>query len=127
MGEICASGSVGGEGGNILAYPAAPVGRRRNLAREGVGGGGAIDDPPWHHDLLVGRACPFEIRYRDLAVNSLLQSVEELRRGESEDVALPLKRLLVRVHGVGDVDGDHELHVDISSRSGRAAHLGYGL
>jgi hypothetical protein len=22
MGEICASGSVGGEGGNVLAYPA---------------------------------------------------------------------------------------------------------
>jgi len=25
MREICASGSVGGEGGNILAYPAAAV------------------------------------------------------------------------------------------------------
>jgi hypothetical protein len=25
MGEICASGSVGGEGGNILAYPAPDV------------------------------------------------------------------------------------------------------
>jgi hypothetical protein len=25
MGEICASGSVGGEGGNVLAYPALPT------------------------------------------------------------------------------------------------------
>ena len=27
MREICTSGSVGGEGGNILAYPAATIGR----------------------------------------------------------------------------------------------------
>jgi hypothetical protein len=32
MGEICASGSVGGEGGNVLAYPALqPTGHIRKL------------------------------------------------------------------------------------------------
>jgi hypothetical protein len=32
MGEICASGSVGGEGGNALAYPACLVTANVNLA-----------------------------------------------------------------------------------------------
>jgi hypothetical protein len=32
MREICTSGSVGGEGGNILAYPAIGVAKRRNKA-----------------------------------------------------------------------------------------------
>jgi hypothetical protein len=31
MGEICASGSVGGEGGNALAYPATCAASRRPL------------------------------------------------------------------------------------------------
>ena len=31
MGEICASGSVGGEGGNVLAYPATCAASRRPL------------------------------------------------------------------------------------------------
>jgi len=38
MGEICASGSVGGEGGNALAYPATCVASRRPLLIGGVKG-----------------------------------------------------------------------------------------
>ena len=33
MGEICASGSVGGEGGNVLAYPAAYTAMPREKAQ----------------------------------------------------------------------------------------------
>jgi len=33
MGEICASGSVGGEGGNVLAYPATWPGMTREKAQ----------------------------------------------------------------------------------------------
>jgi len=38
MGEICASGSVGGEGGNVLAYPATCAASRRPAFRGGVKG-----------------------------------------------------------------------------------------
>jgi hypothetical protein len=41
MREICTSGSVGGEGGNILAYPAiGPAQRVRPLAGPMAGSGG---------------------------------------------------------------------------------------
>jgi hypothetical protein len=38
MGEICASGSVGGEGGNVLAYPATCAASRRPPFIGGVKG-----------------------------------------------------------------------------------------
>src|SRR5258708_36307434 len=36
MREICTSGTVGGEGGNILAYPAIPVRKPRDVAKVGA-------------------------------------------------------------------------------------------
>jgi hypothetical protein len=38
MGEICASGSVGGEGGNALAYPATCTASMPALRRPGMTG-----------------------------------------------------------------------------------------
>jgi hypothetical protein len=61
-------------------------------------------------------------------VRPLLQGVEELRRGQADDIALALQRLLVRIHGVGHVNRNHQLHVHIGRRGGRfAAHLSCGL
>src|SRR6202043_526903 len=81
------------------------------------------DQPPRHHDLLVGGTGPFEIRHGDLAVHALVKRVEEFRRGQPDDVALTLQRLLVGVHGVGHVDRDHELDVNVGGGGGLAPHL----
>jgi hypothetical protein len=42
-----------------------------------------------------------------------MEGVEEFRRGQPDDVAFALQRLLVGVHGVGHVDGDHQLDIHI--------------
>ena len=73
----------------------------------------AIDNPPGHDDALVLHAGPFEIGDGDLAMHALLQRVEKFRRRQAEDVALALQRLLVRIHRVGNIDGDDEFDVDI--------------
>src|SRR3989304_3402178 len=39
--------------------------------------------------------------------------VEELARGQAKNIALALERLLVRVHGIGHVDGKNELDIDV--------------
>jgi hypothetical protein len=85
----------------------------RDLVGEGAGGGQAVDQPPRHHDPLVAGARPFEIGDGDLAVHALMQGVEEFRRGQPDDIAFALQRLLVGVHGVGHVHGDHQLDIHI--------------
>ena len=58
------------------------------------------------------QAGPFEIGHRDLAVRAGAQRGEEFARGQRDDIALALQLLLLRVHRVRDVDGDHQLDVD---------------
>ena len=48
MGEICASGSVGGEGGNVLAYPATRPAMPREMCV--VAG---MEQPCRHHEVSI--------------------------------------------------------------------------
>ena len=110
LGEAQRAGNRGARG--------APIGRARDLGGDRVGRFRPVDQPPRHDDLLVVLAGPFEIGDGDLAVGALAQRVQEFARGQRLHIALALQRLLVRVHRIGHVDGDHQFDVDRQWRSG---------
>jgi hypothetical protein len=44
-------------------------------------------------------------------MSALAQSLQKLLRCEREDVALTLQGLFIRIHRIGDIDGDHEFNI----------------
>src|SRR5262249_12555917 len=80
-----------------------------------------VDQPPWHHDLLVELASPFKIRDCDLAICTLAQGLQEFFRSEREYIALSLQRLLIWIHRVRHIDGNNEFDID---RDCVFAHIG---
>ena len=91
----------------------AAIGRAGDFRGDRLRAGKAIDQPPRQQDFLIVGIGPFEVSHRDARVNAGLERGEEFRRGQRGDVTLALERLLVRVHGIGHVDREDELHVDI--------------
>ena len=46
-------------------------------------------------------------------MGAMLEGIEKLAGFERADITLPLQGLLVRIHGIGHVDRQRELDVDI--------------
>ena len=68
-----------------------------------------VDQPPRQQDFLVADIGPFEIGDGDAAVGAEFQRLHEFARHQRLDVTFALQRLLVRVQGIGHVDGEHKL------------------
>ena len=56
---------------------------------------------------------PFEIAHRDAPQQAALDGADHLRVAQGGDVAVALDAQLLEVHRAGDVDGQHQLDVDL--------------
>jgi len=84
-----------------------------NVVGNGGSGCRAIDQPPGQENFLIGDSSPFDIGQRNAAMGAMLEGIEKLAGFERADITLPLQGLLVRIHGIGHVDRQRELDVDI--------------
>src|SRR5262249_43143648 len=70
-----------------------------------------VDQPPRQQDFLIVGIGPFEVGQGDAGVDAGFERDQEFRRDQRGHVTFALERLLVRVHGIGHVDGENEFHV----------------
>ncbi len=79
---------------------------------EGVGAGGAVDQPPRHHHLLLPGARPLHIGEGDPPNAVGAHRADEVAIADGLHVAGALEQELVALHRRRDVDGDHQHDVD---------------
>ena len=61
---------------------------------------------------MVTHIGPFKISNRNAAIAAGLQRGHELARRERLHITFALQVLLVRVHRIGDIDGEHDFRID---------------
>ena len=80
--------------------------------RKGQAIGRLLDDGPGDDDLLIERSGPLHVDHGDAPQHAPADRLMDLGGLERLDEAVSLELLLIRLHGEGDIDRQHQREID---------------